>query len=461
MGEQTLKRWFAHCPDVVFHRIDEGREDDACLVFFCESMCNREKINEMVIPRLISHRESLMFIEMDKPWSEKKTAELLFRGHLLIHYAREDKLVSLQLGHLPKREPEESNAENTTLGARDGFVEELTTNIALIRKRLLTNDLRYESFQAGGETPKKVALLYMASIADRPYLIEARRRLSDLGPDPLTTSSQLEERIADSPFSLFPLLTYTGRPDFAVECLLRDRFILVLEANPIALIGPANFMLLMKSPEDLFFSYALTIFGRLVRLVSLWISIFLPGFWVSLVTYNQDQIPFPLLATITVSRIGLPLSAPLEMFLSMLLLEMFREAGVRLPRAIGQTITVVGGIIIGEAAIRAGLISPSMIVITALTAVATSTLVNTNLSGNIVLLRISIFVVSSMFGMFGLIMSVLFLVWYLSNLRSFGVPYLSPISPLVWRDVLAAVAKLPVKLSRRHPAMLNKSKRRP
>ncbi|MBP1991901.1 spore germination protein [Paenibacillus eucommiae] len=475
MNEQMIRQWFSGSHDVKFYEHTSEYTGLRTLLVYCDGLCDTKFMNEFVLSELDNvtseglssllvkkYIGNIMLEPVAQPWKKSELSSAIFSGYLLLYFINEQLLAHLNIQRLPQRKPEDSNMENSARGARDGFVEELATNAALIRKRLATTDLRYEEIKIGNIAPTKTGLLYLESIKDRPYIEEARNRLLSLDIDTVLGIAQIEELLSDSPYTLFPLVTYTGRPDFAVECLLKERFIIIVDGNPSVIIAPVNLMLLIKSPEDAYLSYAFVMFTRLIRICSLWVSIALPGFWVSLCEFNQDQLPFPLLATITLARQGLPLSAPMEMFLTLLLLELFREASARLPSSIGQAITVVGGFIIGEAAILSGLISPSMVVISAITAVATSTLINLNLAGIVVLVRLGIFLICSIFGMFGFILCLIFLVWHLSNLRSFGLPYLAPLSPLNPRDVLSALLIKPRKNKNKNkkPFMFDDFKRR-
>ncbi len=261
--------------------------------------------------------------------------------------------------------------------------------------------------------------------------------------DGISGVGHLEEILSDSKYSLFPLLDFTSRPDFVVNCLLNGRFVIIIDGSPMVLIGPGTFTLLLKSPEDLHFSFYYVSFVRLIRALSFLLSIILPGLWVALTAYHPDQIPFYLMATISSSRFGLPFSSPVEMFLLIILLEIFREAGVRLPSSIGQTLTVIGGLILGDASIRAGLVSPSVVVVGAVTAVCGVTLVNQTLSSVVSLVRLGLFMMSSVLGMYGLILGVILLVIYMSRLQTFGIPYLSPLSPPIFKDLAKTLLRLP------------------
>jgi len=192
---------------------------------------------------------------------------------------------------------------------------------------------------------------------------------------------------------------------------------------------------------------------RILRIAGLIVALFFPGFWVAISAFNLDQIPFPLLATIVISRLGLPLSGPLDMFLMIGLFELFREAGMRLPKAVGQTVAVVGGLIVGDAAISAGITGPTTLVVSAMTAVSTFTLVNQSLSGSVTLIRFFVLTLSCLFGMLGFFLSLFLLVVYLSSLTSFGMPYLAPLSPIRFREVPFSLLSLPRKLYKKRPEM--------
>lgn len=259
---------------------------------------------------------------------------------------------SIDISNIPTRTPEESTTEVSIRGARDGFIEPLAVNVALIRTRLRTNQLACNIELIGTRSATKVALMYIKNIANPELIEDVQDRLRKIETERILTANELEELLSPSKITLFPVTHYTGRPDFAAECLLNGRFILIVDGNPSAIIGPVNLFLLLKSPEDASFPFLPVNVGRMLRFLGLMITVFLPGFYIALTSFHMDQIPFPLVATISVGRMGLPMESGMEMFLIMLLMELFREAGVRLPSAIGQTLTVVGGLIIGDSAIQ-------------------------------------------------------------------------------------------------------------
>jgi hypothetical protein len=450
--EQWFSELFLKCEDVKIKHYHMGDPDipKSVILVYCEGLADTKQINEYILPRLkemIRGEKQDFELSMELNLTEvKKTDEiplLVFSGQLILFIEQLNLLFSLDIANMPNRKTEESNTEISIKGPRDGFVEHLPTNVALVRKRLRTTSLRCETFRIGEKSETRIALLYIEDSIQPETLNEARERIQNVNLKALTGSGPLEEILANRTYSLFPELTYSGRPDFVVDCLVRGRFAIIADGSPMALIAPVNLTLLLKSPEDSYSNFYVVSGEMVIRMVGLWISLFLPGFWVALSSYNMEQLPFPLLATLVMSRLGLPLPGPIEVVMMLGLFELFREAGLRLPKAVGQTIAVVGGIIIGDAVIRAGLASTLMVIVSAVTAVATFTLVNQTLAGAVTITRFLILLASSLLGMFGFILATIALVLYFANLKSFGVPYLSPITPLKTKDLVAAILRKP------------------
>lgn len=469
--QQKLTQLFERCEDVKLrsYRIAEQDPASEVLLIYAEGLCDNLKIGQVVLPELkqtyyTTGFESLLnghptgvpaLIPFQGEVSAQCIMDTVFQGELLVVFPATNALYNLNLSNRPERNPQESSIEISIKGPKDGFVENISVNIALIRKRIRSNTLCCESFTLGKRTRTKVGLMYISDILSPQVLQDIRARLEKIDVDGLYSLSQLEEALSDSRFSLFPLLDSSGRPDFCVSGLLAGRFVILIDGNPLVLIGPVSFALILKSPEDVHFNYMYISFARVIRMISFWAAVLLPGLWVALTAFHQDQIPFRLMATIAIARIGLPLSAQMEMFTLLLLLEIFREAGVRLPSSIGQTLTVIGGLVIGDAAIRAGFVSPSVVVVGAVTAVMGATLVNQTLSTIVSVIRFGIFIVSAIIGMYGLILGLILLLYYMSRLKSFGMPYLAPLAPFVPQDFVPGLLRLPWSKLRKRPKLLN------
>jgi hypothetical protein len=461
---EGIQQLFRQSADLKMEQYELGDADHRQTVYllYCEGLAETKRIDE-VLRRLDIMINAEFGGELDSKWQVSRVSQpeeivkRVFSGQLLLYLVKHDLVYALDISNPPHRSIEESNTEISIKGPKDAFVEELDTNVALVRKRLRSNSLRYEQFSIGRRSEAKVALLYIEDITQPRLVEEARRRLQDLDLDVMLGSSQLEELLADRKITLLPLLHYTTRPDFVVDCLIRGRFAILAEGAPTAVIGPANLTLLLKTPEDAYLPFHMGSFGLWFRFVGLVIGLLLPGFWIAVASYNIEQIPYPLVATISMSRIGLPLPAALEGFLMMGLFELFREASERLPKAVGQTVAVVGGIVVGDAAIRAGLASTTFLVISSVTVVASFTLVNQSLVGAVSLIRLFVMLCSSTLGMYGFILSTIAIVLYMSTLESFGVPYLAPLTPLRWKDLLNTLARKPWILKKQRAEILKTS----
>lgn len=446
---KDVKGFFKNYGDIRFIPLEDDRQVQA---FYCKGMLDSAQLNEFFHRMLIyvSTNEHDRSFDGELPpilpvKSMKEMIQYAFSGYLIFYREGADYFHVFDIAKVPQRNPEESNTEVSIKGPKDSFTEEMNVNISLIRKRMKSEQLYCETFVLGSLSKTEVSLLFLHHIADKKIITEVRKRLNEFQSESVISSGQLEQWISDRTFSFFPLFDYITRPDFAIECMLRGRFLLVVNGSPTVLIGPINLFELLKSPEDVHFPFYYVMFERLLRIIGLLIAIFLPGFWVSLASVNMDQLPFALLATVVVSREGLPFPVGLEAFFILGLFELLREAGVRMPTVVGQTISIVGGIIIGDAAIRAGLASPTMIVIIALTAVASYTLVNQSLVGTVSVLRLYTIGLSIFLGVYGLFISFFSILIYLSRLESFKIAYLEPVASLNYKQFISAFFVNPFK----------------
>jgi hypothetical protein len=458
-----LRHSLQDCHDVIEYKLTLNVDGPMEVVLiYCDGLIDNQQLQLGLLPLLEKwaeqfrstlataqgekHKPSMLFSKVQPGDNGNNLYSRLFAGSVILSFAKIEGLFEFDIANQPGRNPEESTMEVSIRGPRDGFVEQLSTNVALVRMRLKTPDMHVEYRKIGTESLTEVALIYMEGKADAKLIKEAKRRLDNIDIPALVGGSQLEELLSDRRLSLFPLVEYVGRPDYVVQSLLQGKITILLDGSPSAIIAPGNLLLLIKSPEDAHLPYYYVSLERLLRLVGLVLSICLPGFWIALSAFNTDQIPFTLLATITMSRIGLPLSATMEMFLMLTMFELFREAGVRLPRAVGQTVSVVGGLIVGDAAIRAGMTSPTMLVMAAVTAVSTFTLVNQSLTGSVSLIRYLILTFSSVLGIFGFFIGSFAVLIYMCTLESFGSSYLYPLAPLRFKELLPALIQMPWKL---------------
>lgn len=469
INDEFLTNYFRNNVDVVFHQFNVRNETDKqqLLLIYSDGLADIKQLNQFVLPKLetmykdnlFSSKESmkeghsLPLVLLEENLLQDLTLKV-FSGSLVIYVKKLDAFFSMDIANPPARSPEESATESSIRGPHDGFTEELNVNTALIRKRLRSPSLRIEQFVIQGRGHTSIALYYVDDIINPEIVKQVRHKLQNIDTDALVGTALIENILKNSNRTLFPMTDYTGRPDFVVNSLLNGRFAVMLQGSPMALIAPVGLINLLMSAEDADTPFHIVSFERLLRFFGLFIALFFPGFYLALTSFNLEQIPLPLLATINNARTGLPLAVSMETFLMLFLFEIFSEAGRRLPKAVGQTVTVVGGLIIGDAAIRAGITSPTMIVMVAITTIATYSLVNQILSGTTAIIRILILILSGLFGMYGFLIAVIGLVLHLADLENYGVPYLSPISPFSKNDFVPALTKKPAKSMKNRPEYL-------
>lgn len=353
-------------------------------------------------------------------------AVLLFEGY--------NKALATSTRSWEHRSITEPLAEGSVRGSREGFVENLRTNTALIRRRLKTPALKIENLSLGRYSQTNVSLAYLETLADPALLKEVRRRLERINADGILESAYIEEFIEDNPLSPFPQIDHTERPDKVAAALLEGRVALLIDNTPFALLVPTVFVQFLQASEDYYERYWLASFLRLVRFVVLNVALLLPSAYVAVSTFHQEMLPTNLLIRLAAQREGIPFPALAEALLIELTFEVLREAGLRLPRLVGQAVSIVGALVIGEAAVSAGLFSPAMVIVVALTGISSFALPKYSMAITVRLLRFVMLLLAGVLGFYGIMLGLLAILVHLTTLRSFGVPYLSPVAPYHIQD---------------------------
>jgi spore germination protein KA len=348
---------------------------------------------------------------------------------------------------------QQPETEPVVRGSREGFTETLSINISQIRRKIKDPELNFESIQLGRRTRTEVCVVYIRDIVNPKIVAEVWRRLKKIDIDAVLESGYLEEFIQDAPFSIFPTVGNTETPDKFAAKILEGRVGILVDGTPFALTVPFLFIESFQVAEDYYSRSFFTSLIRLIRFLALHLTIVLPALYVAVITFHPNIIPETLLLTIARTREGIPFPAFVEALVMGIFYEMFREGSVRMPRIVGQAVSIVGALILGEAAVNAGIISPIMVIITGLTAV-TGFLLPPQ-TDSITLLRIPLLVIASFFGLFGIIWSYIFIVIHLASLRSFGAPYFSPIMPLTFADLKDSFFRVPWWLMRTRPRVID------
>ncbi|ACS99647.1 spore germination protein [Paenibacillus sp. JDR-2] len=349
---------------------------------------------------------------------------------------------------------EEPQTESLIRGPRDGFTEDLRTNTALIRRRIRDSHLRFDSYCIGRRSRKDVTVAYIEGIANPMLVNEVKRRVGTIDMDDPEGSGFIEQWIQDHYWSPFPQIMNTERPDKVSGALLQGKVAVLVDGTPFQLVMPVTIGSFIQSPEDYYQNWILSSVLRILRVFAVFIALFLPGLYIALLEYHHGMLPSKLAFSVAGTREGVPFPAVVETFLMEATLELLREAGVRLPKSIGQTIGVVGGLVIGEAAVTAGIVSPVMVVVVAVTAIASFAIPSYGFAISIRLMRFLIMIAGSVFGLYGIVLAMIITCIHLVNLRSFGIPYTAPLAPLRlsdWRDL---IYRLPVIRMSHRPEIL-------
>jgi hypothetical protein len=355
--------------------------------------------------------------------------------------------------HRPIGEP---ITEAVVRGPSESFNEHIAVNVSLIRKRLKTHDLKMGKFEIGQLSRTDVVISYIKGIANEDVINEVRERLERIDIDSVNDSGEIEQFIEDNPYSPFPQISYTERPDIVSASLSDGQVVVLVDGSPFVFILPALFVDFLSSPEDYYVRFYFGTFIRMLRYIAFGIAIFLPSIYVAMTTYHQEMIPMSLLTTLIAVRAAVPFPAVIEALLMEFTFEVLREAGIRLPKPIGEAVSIVGALILGELAVSVGIVSNVMVIIVAFTGIASFVIPKYNQSTSIRLLRFPLMVLAGTIGLFGIILGFLFLLIHIVSLRSFGVPYLSPFTPLSVSDLKDSFVRFPIWLIRKRPKYMNK-----
>ncbi|KPV55761.1 spore gernimation protein KA [Paenibacillus sp. A3] len=377
----------------------------------------------------------------------------LLSGNMIILIDGYGKGLSADTKGWEDRGVQEASVQSVVRGPRESFSECLGTNIALIRRKIKDPKLWVETRSIGRLTKTNVALVYIKGIANDSMVEEVRSRLERIDIDGIFESGNIEELIQEKTNTPFPTLYNTERPDSVAANLLEGRVAIVVDGTPFVLIVPVVFAQFFQSPEDYYHRSDYGII-RILRYISLMLALLAPALFISITTFHQEMLPTTLMTSIATQREKVPFPAAIEAFLMEFTFELLREAGIRMPRAIGPAISIVGALVLGEASVRAGLVSPAMVIVVSITAIASFAFPSFAMSIPIRILRFALMGLSASFGLFGVFIGLIALNLHLCSLRSFGVPYMAPFAPYIPSDKKDAIFRFPLSAMRRRPVLM-------
>lgn len=468
----TLKHIFQDCSELVCRYMEHGGKKSAALVYL-DGLVKTDILEEHLLRPLLEEGQggrlpspgamaasgvSLSQLAKTGTWKDTVRAIVGAQACLLVDGSPEASVLDVTGGM--RRGIEEPTTESVVRGPREGFTEDVRVNMALVRFKIKSPSLKTIPFTIGRETRTTVVLSYMEGLADPGVVKEAKKRLAGIDIDGILESGYIEELIEDEPLSPFPQLQYTERPDTVAANLLEGRIAIFTDGTPFILLAPVTVWQLMQASEDYYERYLISTLLRWLRLLFIFVALFLPSLYIAVTTFHQDMLPSTLILSIAASREAIPFPAIVEALIMEISFEALREAGIRLPKTVGQTVSILGALVIGQAAVQAGIVSAPMVIVVSMTGIASFTIPRFNLAISIRLLRFPMMLLAAGFGIFGMIVGTMLLAAHMAHLRSFGVPYLSGVAPYekgAGKDIFVRVPWW--KLDQR-PRFLSKSNRR-
>ncbi|MFJ5788727.1 spore germination protein [Lysinibacillus sp. NPDC097162] len=444
---KSLQKAFNHSSDFTVRQVD-WREGTSAILCFYSSLVDAKEVQRVldtIYARLDTNKPfwSETLITTLEPFSLPLAIEHICNGETLIVIPESGEMLSLTVVNQVQRNPDEPNNEHVLRGSHEGLVEGLETNLALLRKRIHNPALVVKSFSIGKETNTKAYYLYIDGVIKPETLDEIEKRIDAINIEYFYSVGQLSDELEDSVWSPFPQLLNTERPDRVVANLVEGKVVLLTNISPTALIAPVTFFSFYQSPDDYNGRVLVGSFYRIVRLMSFLAAVFLPAFYIAIISFHFEVLPLELSNQVKSDVNEIPYRPLIEALILEIIMELIRESSIRLPQSVGQTIGIVGGLVIGDAIVSAGLVSNLMVIVVALTAISSYVVPSVELNTSIRMLRFPFMLLASLFGFFGIVIGVVVLLIHLINLSSLKQPYFAPIVPFQPKELYKVFVRGP------------------
>ncbi|MCM3704650.1 MULTISPECIES: spore germination protein [Cytobacillus] len=459
-NEKYLKEKFNRSSDIVIRTL-VLKNETILLFIYLEGLTKVQSVEENILKPLIfsglpsgidvieSLSEMLRreWVPLTNVKSERSLEELVqhvLKGSLVILADGETSAVIAQVQDFEKRSIQESQKESTLRGTKEAFVESIRTNTSLIRRRIIHPQLKMESSTIGTYTQTEVVLAYIQGHADESVISQVRTRLEKIDADGVIDSAYIEEWIENNPLSMFSQIQNTERPDIVTACLLEGKVAIITNGTPFVLILPFTFWEGLQSADDFFERFVFITLTRIIRYLMTFISFALPAIYVALTTFHPEMVPRQLMFSIAAARENSPFPTFFEVFLMMVVFDGLQEAGVHLPNRLGPVMSIIGALIIGQAAVEAGIISTPIIIVISLTGVAGYTIARYSATLPFRIIRYLMLFITGALGFFGFAFGIIILLIHLVTLESFGTPYFSPVAPFDGKKIKNLVIRSPL-----------------
>lgn len=460
--------------DVILREFDIIVKDKSipAFLFFYDGMVDRKVIDDDIMAPL------MLLSNLDIKSDEKDIAEYI-RKHLLPHNQIKetkeyrqvidevnfggcgifiegiDTAFAADVKGWEHRTVGRPNTEILIRGPQEGFTEILRVNTALIRKRMKDEDVIAESVEIGERSKTPCSMMYVKDIANESLVAEVRRRLKSIKIDYLNDSGELEQFIEDNPFMPSPQMVATERPDRVASMLAEGKVAVIVHGSPFALVLPTTYHELTHSPEDSYMRFPYANLMRIIRIFAMLLSLLLPGIYIAITNFHQEMIPTDLLIAIEASREKVPFPSLVEILVMEISFELIREAGIRIPGPIGPTLGIIGGLILGQAAVAANIVSPILIIVVAVTGIGSFAFPNYSMSFAYRLLRFFYIFLGVSAGFLGISTGIFLHGMWVVSAKSFGVPFMAPFAPKTYGGISDALLKGPIWVQEKRPDYLN------
>lgn len=457
---EYLDEQFEECPDIISRKLTLLDKTMGYL-YYIDGLTDTDLLQRDIITP-VQNVESFDFINQDLEsiipiakvtvvYDVKTVIREITMARVVILINGLDFALSCDIKKFQQRSIDEPVTEKNVRGPHEGFNESLGTNMAILRRKIKNQDLKFKTLVIGERTNQRVAIAYIEGIANPKYLDILNKKISSIKIDGLLAIGYIEQLITDFKKSPFPQYQTTERPDKATAGLLEGRFVIMLDGTPVALIAPVSFYSFFQTLDDFSTHWYFGSLVRILRMLALFTAVFLPALYIAVVSYHYYMVPLNLLIPLAESRQKVPFPPIIEALIMELTIEMLREASIRLPTYIGASLGVVGGLIIGQAAVEAGIVSTLMIIVVAITAISSYITPNYDMGLALRSIRFAVMLMSAFFGLIGIVISGALILAHLVTIESLGQPYFQPIFPFKAKDQKDVNIRAPLKAFKERP----------
>lgn len=459
-NKERLLEEFNNTSDLVAYEF-ETNSNLKILISYLNGFIDKNILDRDVIKPIITELKNYKDLKkvifasgMEELRTYEDVAKQIVSGNLILFIQGCKECFSIDLRHWEKRPIEEADSEAVIRGPKEGFIEDISTNKMLLRRKIRNKNLVFEDYILGEQTETKISISYIQNITNEDVLNEVRKRVQDINTDSILESGYIEEFIEDSPSSIISTIGNTQKPDIVAGKILEGRVAIFCDGTPHVLIIPHLFIENIQVSEDYYSRPYIATFLRGLRIFALLLGILLPGLYVALQTFHQEMIPTVLLITMAGAREGVPLPSVLEALLMTIMLELIKESGLRLPKAVGSAVSIVGALVLGQAAVEGGIVSAPMVIVIAITAIAEFAV--PALAEVMILYRLFLIILGGFMGLYGITCGLVIIIIEAISLDPFGIPYGYPIAPSDKTGLRDFIIRFPLWSMKKRPNLLGK-----